>query len=107
MVQHIPFAALHKLVSPTERPMKVEITFDMNQIQSLASRVAPAPAARAQPAAAAAGAKKGGRQGGNKGGNKKERPTKKSAEELDAEMNVGFFRPCLLLCSAQKLNAQR
>ncbi len=59
--------------------MKVELALDMNQIQSLASRVAPAPVAKKAPV-------------------KKQqapRPKKaapKTAEELDAEMNVSASR---------------
>lgn len=59
--------------------MKVEIALDPSQLQSLASRVAPAPANRpAQPR----GTKKGGAKP------KSARPAKKTAEELDAEMSV-------------------
>ena len=78
--------------------MKVEIAFDMNQIQSLASRVAPAPAAQAPRGGAAAGGArgagpKGGRAAGGRGGAgaKKDKPKPKTAEDLDAEMNVGPY----------------
>ena len=60
-----------------ERPMKVEIALDPNQMVSLASRVAPAPA-RGKASARGRGAK-----------TRSARPVKKSAEELDAEMAVG------------------
>jgi len=66
-----------------ERPMNVELALDPSTLVSLASRVAPAPGARA-PAArrgrpATAAAARGGRN---------PRPAKKSAEELDADMAV-------------------
>ncbi|WVF72862.1 hypothetical protein IAT40_007680 [Kwoniella sp. CBS 6097] len=68
-----------------QRPMKVEIAIDPNQAQSLASRVAPQPAARV-----AANQTRGGRGGrGGRGaarGGRAPRPAKKTAEELDAEM---------------------
>ncbi|KAG8715014.1 hypothetical protein FRC08_011110 [Ceratobasidium sp. 394] len=81
-----------------KRPMKIEIVMDPSKVPppSLASRVAPAPAAKQQPApkAAASGAAPersgkpaGGRGRGRrrKGGN--DRPAK-SAADLDAEMEV-------------------
>ncbi|KAK4688442.1 hypothetical protein P7C73_g1672, partial [Tremellales sp. Uapishka_1] len=71
-------------LSRTERPMKVEIVFDPNQIQSLASRVAPAaaPAARAQNGARGAR----GARGGGVTKPREPRAKPKTAEELDAEM---------------------
>lgn len=72
--------------------MKVEIALDMNQLQTLASRVAPAPAQNTRNAGGAGAKGKGGRGGksggGGGGGQKREKQVKKSAEELDAEMNV-------------------
>ena len=59
--------------------MKVELALDPSQMISLASRVAPAPAGRGAPLA------RGGRSGGRP---RKPRPAKKTAEELDADMNV-------------------
>lgn len=73
-----------------ERPMRVEIALDPSTLVSLASRVAPAPAA----AAARGGAARGGRGGARGGAGKPRaaRPTKKTAEELDAEMAVSLKR---------------
>ena len=70
--------------------MRVEIVFELNQIQSLASRVAPVPAARAPRGGqqAATGNKQAGGKGGKAAGARKDRPKPKSAEELDAEMSV-------------------
>jgi THO complex subunit 4 len=71
--------------------MKVEIAFDMNQIQSLASRVAPAPAQARGGQQAGAGKKAGGARGGKAAGPRKEKVKPKSAEELDAEMSVSVI----------------
>ena len=72
----------------TERPMKVEIALDPSQLQSLASRVS-APPAAANRGGAGAGAARGGGRGGRGGGKPRTaRPKPKTAEELDAEMNV-------------------
>lgn len=60
--------------------MKVELALDMNQLHSLASRVAPAPVAKQAPRAA--------KPQGRAARPKKERAAPKTAEELDAEMNV-------------------
>ena len=67
----------------------------MNQIQSLASRVAPVPAGRGATAATGRNQPAGARQAqggrGGRSGNsapKKEKAKPKSAEELDAEMSV-------------------
>lgn len=59
--------------------MKVELALDPSQMVSLASRVAPAPTARAVVAP---------RRGRPAGRGRNPRPAKKSAEELDAEMTV-------------------
>ncbi|KZV75887.1 hypothetical protein PENSPDRAFT_680618 [Peniophora sp. CONT] len=79
----------------TERAMRIEVIVDPSAIQtaapSLAARVAPAAAPAAAPAPAANGARRtgsaprgrGGR--GGRGGRRNERP-KKTAEDLDAEM---------------------
>ncbi|KAI0763173.1 hypothetical protein BC629DRAFT_1544227 [Irpex lacteus] len=66
-----------------KRPMKIEIVVDPSRPASLASRVAPAPAA---PAAEGA-ARSGGRPRRGRGGGRKrtERPAK-TAADLDAEM---------------------
>jgi hypothetical protein len=61
--------------------MKVEIALDPSQVQSLASRVAPA-TARGGAARAPAQPRRGG------GRPRQPRPQKKTAEELDAEMAV-------------------
>ncbi|WVR00061.1 hypothetical protein IAU59_007203 [Kwoniella sp. CBS 9459] len=78
-------ATYHNRMIDNQRPMKVEIAIDPNQAQSLASRVAPQPAARS-----AANQPRGGRGGrGGRGtarGGRAPRPAKKTAEELDAEM---------------------
>ncbi|KAG8737106.1 hypothetical protein FRC10_008573 [Ceratobasidium sp. 414] len=85
-----------------KRPMKIEIVMDPSKVPppSLASRVAPAPAAKQQPTPkaaasgpapersgkpAGAGGRGRGRGGRRKGGS--ERPAK-SAADLDAEMEV-------------------
>lgn len=67
--------------------MKVEIALDPSQLQSLASRVSAPPAAAANRGGAARGGARGGRGGGGKP--RTARPKPKTAEELDAEMNVG------------------
>ncbi|RSH88549.1 uncharacterized protein EHS24_001094 [Apiotrichum porosum] len=70
--------------------MKVEIAIDPNALQTLASRVAPAPAAaNTRAPKAAAGAARGGRAprtGGAPRAPRAPRPAKKTAEDLDAEM---------------------
>lgn len=68
--------------------MKVEIAVDMSALQSLATRVAPAPV-RAPVARAGQGA--GARGRGGPGAGAAARPARrqqKTAEELDAEMSV-------------------
>ncbi|KAK6910721.1 hypothetical protein I203_104753 [Kwoniella mangroviensis CBS 8507] len=65
-----------------QRPMKVEIAIDPNQAQSLASRVAAAPPARGAANPRGRGRGRGGARPRNP------RPAKKTAEELDAEMNA-------------------
>jgi len=73
-----------------KRPMKIEIVV-APQPASLASRVAPPPAAATE-AAPAAGARTGGgargrgRRGGARGGRSKAERTPKTAADLDAEM---------------------
>nr|XP_018261542.1 uncharacterized protein I303_05980 [Kwoniella dejecticola CBS 10117]OBR83700.1 hypothetical protein I303_05980 [Kwoniella dejecticola CBS 10117] len=62
--------------------MKVEIAIDPNQAQSLASRVAAAPAVRGGGNARGRGRGRGGARP------RPPRPAKKTAEELDAEMNA-------------------
>ncbi|KAK8854737.1 hypothetical protein IAR55_003476 [Kwoniella newhampshirensis] len=71
------------LMIDNQRPMKVEIAIDLNQAQSLASRVAPAAPARSgtQPRGG-----RGGRGGRGAAKPRAPRPVKKTAEELDAEM---------------------
>lgn len=64
-----------------ERPMKVEIALDPTQLVSLASRVAPAPAARGPTG-------RRGRAAGRADRPRTARPAKKTAEELDADMAV-------------------
>ncbi|RSH88799.1 hypothetical protein EHS25_003027 [Saitozyma podzolica] len=72
-------ASYHNRMIDNQRPMKVEIALDPSQMQSLASRVAPAPA-RGGAARAPAQPRRGG------GRPRQPRPQKKTAEELDAEM---------------------
>ncbi|WRT68462.1 uncharacterized protein IL334_005438 [Kwoniella shivajii] len=71
----------HNRMIDNQRPMKVEIAIDPNQAQSLASRVAAAPTRSAAPPRG---------RGRGRGGAKPRtaRPAKKTAEELDAEMNA-------------------
>ena len=59
--------------------MKVELALDPSQMISLASRVAPAAGGRGSSLG------RGGRPGGR---TRNPRPAKKTAEELDADMNV-------------------
>lgn len=62
--------------------MKVELALDPSQMVSLAARVAPAPQPRSAPTA---------RRGRPTSKPRNPRPTKKTAEELDAEMAVSYF----------------
>ncbi|ETW78089.1 hypothetical protein HETIRDRAFT_411258 [Heterobasidion irregulare TC 32-1] len=77
-----------------KRPMKIEVVVDPSKLPpapSLASRVAPPPAAAAAPVAASAPARRGvvgrggARGGARRGGRRNERPPK-SVADLDAEM---------------------
>jgi hypothetical protein len=96
--------ALSLVITPTERPMKIEIVVDPARPASLASRVAPAPAAAAATEGAAryealsrhlyhpynSPYRSGGRPRRGRGGGarkRNERPAK-SAADLDAEMEV-------------------
>ncbi|WWC63360.1 uncharacterized protein I303_105960 [Kwoniella dejecticola CBS 10117] len=72
----------HNRMIDNQRPMKVEIAIDPNQAQSLASRVAAAPAVRGGGNARGRGRGRGGARP------RPPRPAKKTAEELDAEMNA-------------------
>lgn len=70
--------------------MKVEIAIDPNALQTLASRVAPVPAASGRkPAAGGAGGRRGG---GAPRAPRAPRPAKKTAEDLDAEMSVSLLQ---------------
>ncbi|KAI0327582.1 hypothetical protein GY45DRAFT_1105308 [Cubamyces sp. BRFM 1775] len=72
----------------TERPMKIEIVVDPSKpapAASLAARVAPAPASAPEAAPRTGGRPKRGRGGGRRKAN--DRP-RKTAEDLDAEMEV-------------------
>jgi hypothetical protein len=62
--------------------MKVEVVVDPNQLQSLASRVAPTPTRSAAPAR--------GRPARGGGKARAPRPVKKTTEDLDAELNVSM-----------------
>ncbi|RXK41101.1 hypothetical protein M231_01504 [Tremella mesenterica] len=66
----------------SERPMKVELAFDPSQLQSLASRVAPAPAPRNAPR------NSGSSRPSGRGRPRQTRPARKTADELDAEMSA-------------------
>jgi len=71
--------------------MRVEIAIDPNALQTLASRVAPAPAAGGRKPAAG-----GRREGGERRSTRSTRaprPAKKTAEDLDAEMAVSRNKP--------------
>jgi len=68
-----------------KRPMKIEIVV-APQPASLASRVAPPPAAATEPAPRTGGARGKGRRGGARGGAPREKKTPKTAADLDAEM---------------------
>ncbi|ORY35513.1 hypothetical protein BCR39DRAFT_510230 [Naematelia encephala] len=69
------YAAYNNRMIDNQRPMKVELALDPNQMVSLASRVAPAPTARGAPA-----------KRGRTPRPRNPRPAKKTADELDAEM---------------------
>ncbi|ORX38459.1 hypothetical protein BD324DRAFT_620934 [Kockovaella imperatae] len=69
-------ASYHNRMIDNQRPMKVEIALDPNQMVSLASRVAPAAPTRGKAVSRGRGA----------GRARNPRPAKKSAEELDADM---------------------
>jgi len=68
--------AYHNRMIDNQRPMKVEIALDPSTLVSLASRFAPAPAARGSAPTRRRGATSA----------RTPRPAKKTAEQLDAEM---------------------